>query len=269
MERLQKKLADWYRRRAVLRELIFEAERSDDEGDMLSAGAEGSVAGKKRQKKADVTVTKGLGEVVGGGGGGGGGPTAASGGLQQAAVVDAAGGGGEAGGGLPKGRSVNAMDVEGAVGAAKGTEAGAAVGSGTEVKANGSGTGMRGDDDAADFDGRKQRDAGGGVEETKGGEELSSSAVVTTKAAGARGVRGKTSKPKEEPAEISKVRYYPLCIVFGVVFFVCDFRFRSVLVAATGTACRESHCIFYCIETLEKSTSPCGCRFKRDWSEVR
>ncbi|CAN0273761.1 unnamed protein product, partial [Ectocarpus sp. 13 AM-2016] len=57
-ERLQKKLADWYRRRAVLRELIFEAERSDDEGDMLPAGAGGSAAGKKGQKKAAVTVTK-------------------------------------------------------------------------------------------------------------------------------------------------------------------------------------------------------------------
>ncbi|CAN0486727.1 unnamed protein product, partial [Ectocarpus sp. 12 AP-2014] len=46
-ERLHKKLADWYRRRAVLRELIFEAERSDDEGDMLPPGAGGSAAGKK------------------------------------------------------------------------------------------------------------------------------------------------------------------------------------------------------------------------------
>ncbi|CAN0498488.1 unnamed protein product, partial [Ectocarpus sp. 12 AP-2014] len=78
-ERLHKKLADWYRRRAVLRELIFEAERSDDEGDMLPPGAGGSVAGKKGQKKTAVTVTKGLGETVGARGDGGGGPTAASG----------------------------------------------------------------------------------------------------------------------------------------------------------------------------------------------
>ena len=61
-ERLEKRLADWYRRRSVLRELIFDAERSDDEEEIVATwgggaheeevAAAAAVAAEEQQEKA-------------------------------------------------------------------------------------------------------------------------------------------------------------------------------------------------------------------------
>ena len=52
-ERLEKRLADWYRRRSVLRELIFDAERSDDEEEEVVASWGG---GAQEEEMAEVAA---------------------------------------------------------------------------------------------------------------------------------------------------------------------------------------------------------------------
>ncbi|CAM9360537.1 unnamed protein product [Scytosiphon promiscuus] len=211
MERLQERLADWYRRRAVLRELIFEAERSDDEEEIAAGVLGGGVTiqqkpkqkpKQKQQKAAAVAV-----HAKAGAGAGAVRPAAASaaGGLpllQQQAVGTAGGGGQDgaqasgaqegkliSGGGagatgvplaqevLPNGVKVDPMDVEEEVATAE-----AAVGA-----------------TPGSLKQKQQQDSGGGVEESKGGEEPGSELAV----AAVQGVGGAGGK-EEEASEVSK-----------------------------------------------------------------
>lgn len=203
MERLRERLADWYRRRAVLRELIFEAERSDDEEEISAAGgaAGGGVTIQQKQKQkqqrtAGATLAK---AVVGGAQ-----PAAAARvplPLQQhaAARVEGKGaagseaqvadgqegksinGSGAPQGGLPNGVKVDPMDVVEEVAAAAG-------GTGTAVGATLASPKQQQ---------QQQQSSGGGVEESKGGEEPGAEAVVPAQE------RGAVSK-EEEAWDVSK-----------------------------------------------------------------
>eukprot|EP00752_Nemacystus_decipiens_P016804 g15038.t1 len=205
-ERLQKRLADWYRRRAILRELIFEADRSDDEGDVLPGGG---VEDQRQQQllleEQQAAMAAGEAEALAGAGDGerGGPPVQeqqpeAGGAGADATCLNAEAAAAGAPGGPPVGQgAADAMDVEEpvaatATAATKAEPKPAAAGRNAETKANGG---------PAVVPEKSQEWSGGGVEESKGGE--GPAACVKAPPAAVTGAQG-PGVGTEGTAEISK-----------------------------------------------------------------
>lgn len=182
-DRLKKRLADWYRRRGVLRELIYEAERSDDEEsiaeeaqalqDPAAAEAEGGSA-RATGAISSRSKSKDAGKAAAGGKAGGGGSKA------ERRVA-----GWEPHGGALSGQGPTfvRMGVDQAVGVA--TQAVVLAANVMDGQPQGQGasvtqalplapTGGTGEAETPSGRGRASEGTGSGVEETKGGEAAES-----------------------------------------------------------------------------------------------
>lgn len=207
-ERLQKRLADWYRRRAILRELIFEAERSDDEGDLLLPGG-GGVEDRRQQQlllEEQAAVVVGA-EAIAAANGERGLPAQQQQQQQQEGSAGAGVSSSEAAAEAREGAG-DAMDVEEAVASTGTTEAKPAGVGGSNAEATKANGGVAAPE-------KSQEWSGGGVEESKGGEgpaHQKAAAAATATATGAAttteagtAAKGLGAEPQGE-TEVSKVR---------------------------------------------------------------